>query len=95
MALYQLAVSWTVSRLLMTQTLMMMLMIPTMPGTQQPSISYMMSPANTVSCRDKDKRLLEEVESAQLAAHRYVDDFITSHYFYFTIMEVLFILHYD
>merc|ERR1719394_191980 len=45
-------------------------MIPTMPGTQQPSISYMMSPANTVSCRDKDKRLLEEVESAQLAAHR-------------------------
>jgi len=49
---------------------MMMLMIPTMPGTQQPSISYMMSPANTVSCRDKDKRLLEEVESAQLAAHR-------------------------
>ena len=54
--------------------LMMMTLLPLMPGSggtkQKPAISYMMSPANTVSCRDKDKRLLEEVENAQLAAHR-------------------------
>ena len=60
----------------MSVTLMMMMsLLPLMPGSgsskQRPMISYMMSPANTVSCRDKDKRLLEEVESAQLAAHRW------------------------
>jgi len=40
---------------------------PSLPDT---SISYMMSQANTVSCREKNKKLLEEVENAQLAAHR-------------------------
>ena len=43
---------------------------PSLPSSQ-PALSYMMSPANTVSCREKDKKLLEEVESAQLAAHRW------------------------
>ena len=61
------------SRMTLT-VLMMMTLLPLMPGSggtkQKPAISYMMSPANTVSCRDKDKRLLEEVENAQLAAHR-------------------------
>ena len=36
------------------------------------SLSYLMSPLNTVSCREKNRKLLEEVESAQLAAHRSV-----------------------
>ena len=45
------------------------LTVPSLPGSQ-PALSYLMSPANTVSCREKDKKLLEEVESAQLAAHR-------------------------
>ena len=45
------------------------LTVPSQPSSQ-PALSYLMSPANTVSCREKDKKLLEEVESAQLAAHR-------------------------
>ena len=49
--------------------ILLSLMVPSVPSSQ-PSISYLMSPANTVSCKDKDKKLLEEVESAQLAAHR-------------------------
>jgi len=40
------------------------------PASPASPLSYMMSPANTVTCRDKDKKLLEEVENAQLAAHR-------------------------
>ena len=48
------------------------LTVPTLPATQ-PALSFIMSPANTVSCREKDKKLLEEVESAQLAAHRWGD----------------------
>ena len=46
------------------------LTVPSLPSSQ-PALSYIMSPANTVSCREKDKKLLEEVESAQLAAHRW------------------------
>ena len=42
------------------------------PASPASPLSYMMSPANTVTCRDKDKKLLEEVENAQLAAHRFV-----------------------
>lgn len=54
-----------------TQTIIVMLtlILPSLHDSQ-PAISYMMSPANTVSCREKDKKLLEEVENAQLAAHR-------------------------
>ena len=46
------------------------LTVPSLPSSQ-PALTYIMSPANTVSCREKDKKLLEEVESAQLAAHRW------------------------
>ena len=42
------------------------------PSLPDSSLSYMMSPVNTVSCREKNKKLLEEVENAQLAAHRFV-----------------------
>ena len=54
-------------------TVLLSLLVPSLPSSQ-PALTYMMSPANTVSCREKDKKLLEEVESAQLAAHRYVED---------------------
>ena len=56
---------------------------PSLPSSQ-PALSYLMSPANTVSCREKDKKLLEEVESAQLAAHRWENTEI------FIIFETLF-----
>ena len=51
-----------------TTTMLLILSVPlTLPDS---SLSYLMSPLNTVSCREKNRKLLEEVESAQLAAHR-------------------------
>jgi len=48
-----------------------LLLLPTLPQvTSDHSIMYQMSPENTLACREKNKKLLEEVETAQLAAHR-------------------------
>ena len=61
------------SRAVVTVVVVVVTMVPASRHQQPGSgLSYLMSPANTVSCRDKDKQLLEEVESAQLAAHRSV-----------------------
>ena len=48
------------------------IIFPLTPSLSGSNLSYMMSPVNTVSCREKNKKLLEEVENAQLAAHRFV-----------------------
>ena len=63
------------------------LTVPSLPSSQQQQLSYLMSPANTVSCREKDKKLLEEVESAQLAAHRWEN---TENTFIFLLLETFF-----
>jgi len=48
-----------------------LLLLPAIPQvTSDHSIMYQMSPENTLACREKNKKLLEEVETAQLAAHR-------------------------